>query len=81
MFSIDLKDAYLQVPIHPDSRSYLWFVADGQVYQFKTLCFGLSRAPQVFTRAMALVSVDMGIRILRYLADWLVLASSKVEAM
>ena len=48
MFSINLKDAYLQVPIHPDSRRYLWFVADGQVHQFKTLCFYLSTVPQVF---------------------------------
>ena len=41
MVSLDLKDAYLQVPIHPDSRKYLRFVAFGQVYQFKALCFGL----------------------------------------
>ena len=37
MFSIDFKDAYLQVLIHPDSCRYLRFVADGQVYQFKAL--------------------------------------------
>ena len=48
MISIDLKDASLQVPVHPDSRRFLRFVADGQVYQFKALCFGLSTAPQVF---------------------------------
>ena len=48
MFSNDLKDTYLQVLIHPDSRRYLQFVADRQVYQFKALCFGLSTAPQVF---------------------------------
>ena len=29
MFSIDLKDAYLQVPMHPRSRKYLRFVAGG----------------------------------------------------
>ena len=69
MISIDLKDAYFQVPVHPDSRHFLWFVADGQVYQIKALCFGLSTAPQVFIRVMALVSVvlhDLGVRILRY---------------
>ena len=46
MVSLDLKDAYLQVPIHPDSRKYLRFIAFGQAYQFKVLCFGLSTAPQ-----------------------------------
>ena len=39
MVSIDLKDAYLQVPIHPDSRKYLRFVALNQVFQFKALFF------------------------------------------
>ena len=34
MVSIDLKDAYLQVPIHPDSRKYLRFASQGRVYQF-----------------------------------------------
>ena len=37
MVSIDLKDAYLQVPVHPDSRRYLRFVAFNKV-----LCFGRS---------------------------------------
>ena len=53
MVSIDLKDAYLQVPMHPESRKYLRFMVFGKVYQFKVLCFGLSTAPQVFTRVMA----------------------------
>ena len=44
----DLKDAYLQVPIHPNSRKFLRIVALNIVFQFKALCFGLSTAPQVF---------------------------------
>ena len=56
MASIDLKEAYLQVPAHPDSRRFLRFVAQGNVYQFSALCFGLSTAPQVFSRVMAPVS-------------------------
>ena len=80
MASIDLKEAYLQVPIHPSSRHLLRFVFRGQVYQFKALCFGLSTAPQVFTRVMAPVSAilhSMGIRMRRYLDDWLVQSSSR----
>ena len=52
------------------------------VYQFSALCFGLSTAPQAFTRVMAPVSSIMhrfGFRILRYLDDWLVLGSSFQE--
>ena len=81
--SLDLKDAYFQVPVHPSSRKFLRFVSQGTVYQFKVLCFGLSTAPQVFTRVFAAVSAwahTRGIRLLRYLDDWLVLASSKAKA-
>ena len=66
MVSLDLKDAYLQVPMHPESRKFLRFVACGKVYQFKMLCFGLSTAPQVFTWVMAPVSAFLhrtGIRL------------------
>ena len=80
MVSIDLRDAYLQIPIHPESRKYLRFMVFGKVFQFKTLCFGLATAPQVFTRVMAPVSAilhSLGIRLRRYLDDWLIQASSR----
>ena len=54
--SLDLKDAYFQIPIHGSSRKLLRFMSEGTVYQFKALCFGLSTAPQVFTRVFAAVS-------------------------
>ena len=81
--SLDLKDAYFQIPIHPSSRRLLRFTSEGTVYQFRTLCFGLSTAPQVFTRVFAAVSAwahSHRIRLLRYLDDWLILASSEQEA-
>ena len=81
--SLDLKDAYFQIPIHGSSRKLLRFMSEGTVYQFKALCFGLSTAPQVFTRVFAAVSAwahARGIRLLRYLDDWLVLSSSETKA-
>ena len=80
MASIDLKEAYLQIPVHPDSRRFLRFVALGRVYQFSALCFGLSTAPQVFSRVMAPVSAILhswGICMRRYLDDWLVQSLSR----
>ena len=80
MASIDLKEAYLQILVHPESRHFLRFVAHGQVYQFTALCFGLSTAPQVFSRVMAPVSAILhswGISMRRYLNDWLVQSSSR----
>ena len=84
MVSLDLKDEYLQVPMHPESRKFLRFVAYRKVYQFKVLCFGLSMAPQVFTRVMAPVSAFLhrtGIRLSRYLDDWLIQASSREQVL
>ena len=84
MVSLDLKDAYLQVPMHPESRKFLRFMVGGKVYQFKVLCFGLSTAPQVFTRVMAPVSAILhrtGVRLRRYLDDWLIQASSREQVL
>ena len=70
MISLDLQDAYLQVPVHRDSRRYLRFVVQGQTYQFRVLYFGLTTASQVFTRIMAPVSPilhEYGVRMLRSL--------------
>ena len=49
VLSIDLSDAYLHIPIHPNSRKYQRFCYKAQVFQFTSLPFGLATAPQVFT--------------------------------
>ena len=77
--SIDLQDAYLQVPVHSESHRYLRFCLGQQTFQFRVVCFGLSTAPQVFARVNASISSIIhrfGYRILCYLDDWLVLGSS-----
>ena len=65
-------------------RRYLRFVVEGRTYQFRVLCFDLTTAPQVFTRIMAPVSAILhkyGVRMLRYLDDWLILASSELACL
>ena len=82
--AIDLKDAYFQIPMHQRSRKYLRFVWQGQIYQFRALCFGLSTAPQVFTRIMAPISIlahKKGFRLHRYLDDWLLAAPSQTKVL
>ena len=59
MVSIGLQDAYLQVLVHPESHRYLRFCIGPQTFQFRALCFGLSSAPQVFTRVMTPISSIM----------------------
>ena len=54
---LDLKDAYLHVPIHPSHWQYLWFALRNPpaalVYPWKVLPFGLATAPRVFTKLLA----------------------------
>ena len=81
--SIDLKDACFQISVHISSRKWLRFVSNGTVHQFRVLCFGLSTAPQVFTRVFTTVSAwahARGVCFLRYLDDWLVLTSTEARA-
>ena len=81
--SIDLSDAYLHIPIHPNSRKYLRFCHRSQVFQFTSLPFGLATAPQVFTmivKEVKLMALSRGIRLHQYLDDWLIKAQSQEEA-
>ena len=79
-FSIDLKDAYLHVPIHKSSRKFLRVFRNGVVYQFRALPFGLSTAPLIFTKIVAeikeMVHVQ-GINMHSFLDDWLHMVKSK----
>ena len=57
---------------------FLRFSWEEEYYQFKTLPFGLTSAPYVFTkllRPVASLFRQAGLRILVYLDDWLLLAS------
>ena len=77
---IDLKNAYLAIPIHQTHRDYLRFHALGMTYHFTCLPFGLSSASWVFTKtlkpALALLRA-IGVRLIVYIDDILILADSK----
>ena len=45
MASVVLREAYPPVPVHPESRRFLCFVAHGRTYRFNELCFGLVHGP------------------------------------
>ncbi len=70
----------LSHPVAPHHRRFLRSAFKGVAYQYKVLPFGLSLAPRTFTRCMdaALSPLrQMGIHILNYLDDWLILAQSQ----
>ena len=78
--SLDLKDAYFHIPIHRNYRKFLRFIWNDRIFQFRSLPFGLSLAPWIFTkvtRELAILARSRGIRLRMYLDDWLTLASSQ----
>ena len=80
--SIDLKDAYLHVPIHPQSRRLVGFKFLDKTYTYKVLPFGLKDSPWVFSRIVATVIGHLrlqGIIIFFYLDDLLLVAESSAS--
>ena len=83
LVKVDLKDAYFAIPIHEKHKQYLRFSFQEKLYQFNYLPFGLSSAPWVFTKtlkpALALLR-EMGVRLIAYIDDILILAETKEMA-
>ena len=82
MIKVDLKDAYFCIPICRKDQQYLRFQWRNKLYQFSCLPFGLTSAPRQFTKLMKpIVSLlrRIGIRLLIYLDDLLILNQNKVQ--
>ena len=80
MVSIDLKDAFLSIPIHEPHRKLLLFRWRKNLYEFQCLPFGLSSAPRTFTKVMRLVMGllrSRGIRCIIFIDDVLLISNSK----
>ena len=72
--SIDLTDAYLHIPIHPQSGKYLRFVHEDQIFQLTALPFGMSLSPWIFTKLTDVVALHLhqrAISVFQYLDDLL----------
>ncbi|MFX5957169.1 reverse transcriptase domain-containing protein, partial [Acinetobacter baumannii] len=70
MARLDLTSAYLHVPIHPHDRDHLSFFWNGVRYRYRSMPFGLSVAPRVFTKIMKPIVANLrsqGIRLVIYL--------------
>ena len=77
---VNLKDAYFVIPIHQSHHQYLRFLYQEKCYQFQCLPFGLSSAPWVFTKTLKPVLAllrEMGVRLIAYIDNILVLAESQ----
>ena len=79
---LDLKDAYLHVPINQEYQPYLAFQWGMRFFQFQALPFGLCLAQAVFQGIINFPlrkCRDKGISCLVYLDDWITWADSKAK--
>lgn len=79
MLSLDLKDAYLHVPVNPQFHKYLRFAVSNQHYQFVCLLFGLSTSPRTFSKVVLPIIAILrrqGLQVFHYLDDILLMAES-----
>ena len=73
--SLDLKDAFHSISLHPDSRKFTTFEFEGKRYAYNVLPFGLTSSPRVFSSILKPVISHLrssGIRITHYLDDILI---------
>ncbi|KXJ82633.1 hypothetical protein RP20_CCG012365 [Aedes albopictus] len=68
--TIDLKDAFWQLPLHPTSRPLTAFTVPSRGhFQFKVVPFGLCTASQALARVMTHLFADMEPFVFHYLDD------------
>ena len=82
MTKLDIKDAYVHVPVAPEFQKFLAFLFNGRLFFFRALPFGLSTAPYLFSKMVAYpISLlrERGIKILAYLDDLILWSLDKRE--
>ena len=80
MITIDLSDAYMTFPIEEESRNYLCFQFQDQMFQFCVLPFGLNDALRAFTRTLKppLGTLrSLGFKLVVYLDDIILSVSTR----
>jgi hypothetical protein len=84
MVSIDLNQAFYHIPLAESQRQYFAFDFFNKRYCFTCLPFGLTASPRIFTKVLKPIIQSaraQGIRVVAYLDDLLIMATSKEEVL
>ena len=76
--TVDLKSAYHQLPIRPEDRQYTAFEADGRLFHFLRVPFGVTNGVSVFQREMDRMVDQNGLRIPS--RTWIMLPSAAMTS-
>ena len=83
MAKVDIRNAYRNIPVHPDDRWLLGMSWQGGIYIDTVLPFGLCSAPKIFnavTDALEWVVRERGVsQIHHYLDDFIILGPPRVR--
>ena len=77
---IDLKDAYYQLPIKETEKTYTAFEANGKLYQFLRVPFGVTNGVACFQRVIDTIIQDEDLKgTFPYLDDVTICGKTKEE--
>jgi len=82
MTSIDLKNGFHHIPVHPRDQQHLGMCWKGKIYTWTHLPFGLSASPYIFCKVLRetiTILRRQGIRVNCYMDDLLILGRSREE--
>lgn len=77
--TLDVINAFWQIPLEKESRKYTGFIFDGQTYVFNRMPFGLKTAGASFTRAMELALGANASEYMTVYLDDVLIASATLE--
>ena len=82
--SIDLKDAYFSVSIHPEFRKFFRFRFNEDLYEFVALPQGFKESPRIFTKLLKPILGflrSQGHELVAYIDDSLIKGDSKEQCI
>lgn len=77
--TLDITQAFWQIPLERDSRKYTGFIFENHTYVFKRMPFGLKTAGASFTRAMNKALNDDALDYMIVYLDDILIASNSYE--